>query len=173
MAGVERHSHPVEPAPPRACAIGEQAVHRRGEPRQREPFAERDRARLGPVDAYLPPRGARRVDLRAEPHIIERGANREAAITVFRCHLGQRRAAQTPAGCEQRQRFEHVGLARAILTHQQVEPPRPFERSLAMVAEAGERDAVERHASARTSGARTLPPAVKRPIPTVGEISRR
>ena len=40
VAGLERQHQPVEEAPPRAGAVGEQPVHRRGQPQDRQPFAQ-------------------------------------------------------------------------------------------------------------------------------------
>ena len=82
---------------------------------------------------------------------MDLGANGEASRATIACHLGQFRAAQATPGREQRERFEHIRLARTVRAHEQVEPRRPIERGRGVIAEILNRNAVERH--------------VKRPLP--------
>ena len=86
----------------------------------------------------------RRLILLASVAAVEPGTDREAACSIFR-HLGERRTAQPASRREQRERLEHVGLARAVLADQQVEPGAAVEPARVMVAKAGEGDPVERH----------------------------
>src|SRR5690606_35293754 len=111
---------------------------------------ERDRAGVRAVDLHDTAARLLFVRPRAEPYrlapvsAVERRRNREAAGAVLR-HLGERRAAQASAGCEQRKRLEHVGLARAVFTHEQVELAAAVEPAGIVIAEASEGDPVERH----------------------------
>ena len=54
VAGVQRQHQPIKEAPPAAAAFAEQAVHRRGEPHQSQPIAERRRRRRGTVHPHQP-----------------------------------------------------------------------------------------------------------------------
>jgi hypothetical protein len=151
VAGVERHSQPVHVAPPLSGRGGEQPVHRRGQPAEREPFAERHGRGVRAVNlnhAAVRPlglgAGAEHDRLAAVPP-IECGADRETAGPALPGHLGEGRAAQPAPRCKQRQRLEHVGLARSVLAEQQVELCRSVEPRGGMVAEVGEGDPVERH----------------------------
>ena len=75
-------------------------------------------------------------------------ADREPARTFAVCHFAQRGAAQAPPGSEQRQRLEHVGLASAVVTNQQIEPRGALDRGRGVVAKIFEENAVE-HGSPR------------------------
>ena len=52
MIGGQRHDHPVEKPPPRACAFGEQPVHRRGQPADGQPFRQRIGRGLSAVNLH-------------------------------------------------------------------------------------------------------------------------
>ena len=53
VAGLERQHQPVEEAAARARAVGEQTVHRRGQPQHRQPFGERIDRSGRAIDANL------------------------------------------------------------------------------------------------------------------------
>jgi hypothetical protein len=119
----ERQRQPVEEAPPLACALDEQPVHRRREPQDGQPFRQRGRGGGCAVDAHDPPLG--RVHLCAGREIyiaVERGGDTESARPALPRHLAKTRAPQAPAGREKRHRLEDVGLARAVLAGQHHEP---------------------------------------------------
>jgi hypothetical protein len=78
------------------------------------------------------------------------GGHREGAVAALPRHLGQGGAAQATAGGEEADRFEDVRLARAVFAQQQVEGARSHQRGVAVVAEPGKADAVERHGRAVT-----------------------
>ncbi len=121
--GLERQHQPVEEAPPLARAAGEQPVHRRRQPQR--PTAIRDRRVhrcRGAVDPHLPPFGSAGEGPGADfASHRARAATAEAAAAALPRHLAERRAAQTASRREQRDRFEQVGLARAVLAEQQDE----------------------------------------------------
>jgi hypothetical protein len=55
------------------------------------------------------------------------------------------RAAQAASGREQRNRFEHIGLARAVLAHQHVETRKAIEPGGIVVAELAQGEAGKGH----------------------------
>ena len=54
VAGLEREDEPVEEAAAPFRAFGEQPVHRRGQPEQRDPFSQRGCGGRRAIDADLP-----------------------------------------------------------------------------------------------------------------------
>ena len=76
----------------------------------------------------------------------------DAIVATGRSDYPNQAGAPQPAPRrEQRDRFQHVGLARAVIADQQVEPRRPLDRGGAVVAEIGQEQAIKRH------GLRALP----------------
>ena len=149
VAGLQRQHQPIQKPPPRARAFGKQPVHCRGQPADAEPFAQLHCRRLGLVDLHDPPPRTLAADARSDLHspITARKlrAHSKAAIAAMPGHFGQRSPAQASARREQRQRLEHVGLARAVLADQQVEFRRPIDPRIAMIAKVSQQDPVERH----------------------------
>ena len=145
MARRERQHQPIKEAPPPTGAFAEKAVHRRGQPADRKPFRQPIGGRGCAVDLNQPLAGLRGLGSGAEPHRIARAAvehraDRKAARPLLRRHVRKRRPPQPPARREQRNRFEHIGLARAVLAHQQVELARIVNQRLAVIAELAERN---------------------------------
>ena len=56
---LEGQRQPIEKPPPIARAVGEQPVHRRGQPQHRQPFGQRIDRRRRPIDPHLPALGSR------------------------------------------------------------------------------------------------------------------
>ena len=151
MRGIEREREPVDITAAVARGSGEQPVHCRGQPGQREPFAERGRCRLGAADPHAAAARMRAFAIGGEADrftlLQQAGADAEAGLAAAADHVGQGRAPQSASRGEQRQRLEHIRLPRAVFTHQQVEARSAVERARGMVAKVGEGDAVERHGS--------------------------
>ena len=144
---IERQRHTVHEPPPVGCRAGEQPVHRWREPGQRQPFAQRSGIGFCAVDPHASTAGAGAFGVGAQSYL--RVALRKVcpdgktSVAAVERHFGQRRAAQSAPGRQQRQGFEHIGLARAIFAHQQVETRRAAEFGRFMIAEMGEGNAVE------------------------------
>ena len=156
MLGIERKRQPVHIASSILRRPGEEAIHRRGEPADRDPFAERDGAGLGAVDAHAAAARLRGFGISADPNgfvtdiiVSQARADRETAGPVLARHIGQRRPPHAPARREERERLEDIGLARSISADEQVQPTGPIDRGFGMVAEVRKRDAVERHERVR------------------------
>ncbi len=155
VAGLERQHQPIQKAAARAGAFAEQPVHRRGQPADRQPFTQPHRRHIGAVDLDHAAIGALGPDAGAKDHrSVQFGADREAAVAMPGRNFGEGGAAQPAARGEQRQRLEHVGLARAVLANQQVEPGGPVEPGGAVVAKIGEGDPVETHGQGDKDGRR-------------------
>jgi hypothetical protein len=80
-----------------------------------------------------------------ERAVFEFGGHGKAAIAPARGHVGRLRAAQAASGREQRNRFEHIGLARAVLAHQHVETRKAIEPGGIVVAELAQGEAGKGH----------------------------
>ena len=75
----------------------------------------------------------------------EQGAYREPARSLLRGHVGQCRSSQAAPGSQQRDRLQHVGLARTVFAHKQVELARALDPRVGVIAKMTERNAIERH----------------------------
>ena len=146
-----------------AGGVGEDAVHRGGEPEDAEPFAERAGGGVGAIEADDAAAGAIRGGAGAEVDRLAGGMGRitggevkfggDGEVgpstligTLFRFgmggHVDQRGAAQASARREEGDGFEHVGLARAVFAHQQVEACGGRDGAIGVIAEMVEVDAV-------------------------------
>ena len=110
---IERKDHPVEEAAARARAVGEEPVHRRGQPADGKPFAQSNSAALAAVDPDQPPAGPCRVDVATQPYSFgltfgltfgkQRGTDCHTAGSAAPDHVSQRSAAKSSARREQGQ----------------------------------------------------------------------
>jgi len=123
MLGVVALDQPVEEAPAPGRALEEQAIHRRGQPGDRQQLAQARLAALRrAVDAQHAPLAA---VLAVEPGAdLDRPGGRlqgrgdrprmRLGAAVDPGDLGQRRAPQPAPGRQERHRLEEVGLAGAV-----------------------------------------------------------
>ena len=148
MIRIDRQHETVEKAPPVACGPREQAVHGGGEPddaqvigkdaRRGNRFAIQPISALGDAFGHFQPGPQLQ---RAARLALDFKRHREAAGTVFARHFLEVGAAQAPAGGEERQGFEQIGLARAIVAGERDETPRRAQVERGIGAEIGQRDA--------------------------------
>ena len=123
VIGVDREHEAVEEPPPLGRRPGEQGIHRRRQPDDPHVVAERARGGDGrPVDAVEPlgfvASGAAlpaRAELVGLAVLLDFGGERKAAGAADPRAFRKLRPAQPAPGREQRQRFEEIGLARAVL----------------------------------------------------------
>ena len=155
MARLEGEHQPVEESSPRACAVGEQTVHCRGQPQYRQPFGQRvDRGRCA-VDADLATVRCSGEGAGAELDTLSRGRglpsrHPEPARPVAPRHFAQWRPAQTASRCQQRHRLQDIGLARAIVARQQDESRPRLNQRGRIIAKIGEGEAGKRGHSDRS-----------------------
>ena len=149
MAGDEREREPVEEAPPLARRFGKQPVHRGRQPQHGQPLAERGSGGSGAIDADDAALGRGGLGAGADIDLpIEQRCHPEPAAAALPRHFGQRRAAQSTTGGEQRDRLQHIGLSCAIVARQHDKAGPDVEDRVAMVAEIGEDEAGQGHARA-------------------------
>ncbi len=123
VSGVDRKHQTVEKTPPLAGGTEKKPIHFRHQPDDAQVLGKLHRGR----DVFMRDAGAangrfvlrRRVDAGAEPHFafgaIDRRRHRPGTVTVAGGRVLQCRAAKAAARREIRDRFENVGLARAVL----------------------------------------------------------
>ena len=145
MAGLERQHQPVEKAAAVARAAGEQPVHRRGQPQDRQPFAERVHRCRGAVDANPATFGSAGERPRADFASPIFAATPKPPGPPLPGHLGERCAAKTAARGEQRDGFEQVGLAGAVLAREQHEARAGLDRRLGIGTEVGQGQPADGH----------------------------
>ena len=123
VAGVDGEGEPVEKSAALRGRAGEQAVHGGGEPHHAEMVGERggggDRlaidAALAIVARAVPPRRLEPGAERREPERpVDLGRHRPRAVAFRERHLFERRAAQSAARAQERDRLDQVGLAGAV-----------------------------------------------------------
>ena len=126
------------------------SVHGRDEPDEIDIFGKRARAPLLAGDAHgaarrllALARGEPGADLDLVPARHDAGRDREAAGAVFAAKLVIVAPAQAMARAEQRDRFEQIGLARAVLAHEHDRPGVELELGPRIVAEIGELQAAD------------------------------
>ena len=78
------------------------------------------------------------------------------AVAAVRGNICQRGPPQSPPRGQQRQGFEHVGLARPVLADQQVELARAVQPAGGMVAKPGQGKPRQRHARSIGRGLREV-----------------
>ena len=128
MRRIEGKGHAVHEPPAVGGGPGKQAVHRRCQPGQGEPFPQSRSGGLGPVDPDLAATGIVAFRIRAEPDTLivlrEIGTDGEAGRRAVGHHVDQRRTPQAASGGKQGERFQDIGLTRTVFANQQVEPRR-------------------------------------------------
>ena len=131
MGGIDGEHEPVEEAPPLRRRPREEPVHRRDQPDERDILGERARALVlaGDADATRRLTSSRvaRMGASADLDLAARGtstraATGEAAGAVFAGKARHRAAPRRPRPGQQRDGFEQVGLARAVLAGQHDRP---------------------------------------------------
>ena len=145
VAGVEREHEPVEEAPPRPGAFGEQAVLRGGQPDERQPFPKRRCARRRAIDSDDTAFGLCHKGASAEFDIAQPRTHAKPARTAVPRHLSQGTAAKAATRGQQRNRLEHIGLARPIVAGQHDEPGLRRDQGVGVGPEIGQREAGNRH----------------------------
>ena len=140
VVGIDREDQAVEKPPPLAGRPGEELVHPRRLPDEAQVIGKRPgRGCGGAIDAEaaglrLP--AIRRLEARAELHApaatFDLDRYGETAAAANPRAFGELGAAQAAAGRKQRQGFEHVGLAGAVLAgqHDHVRVERKIERRI-------------------------------------------
>ena len=133
VLGVDREHEPVEEAAAVAGGAAEKSRRDRASARRpadgrRRPGASRPAAPSMRQSRDARPSPRRRLEAGAEAmlaiRVVERDRDGEGAGAAVPRHLGELGAAQAAARREQRQRFEEVGLAGAVLADERDERPR-------------------------------------------------
>ena len=143
VAGIDREHEPIEEAAAVAARPAKQAVEVRSQPDHAQEFREGDRrGRAGPVDPAQPADAAveaRRLASGAEAMLAavacQGQGDGEASGTLLARHRGEFGPAQAPAGGEQGDGFEDVGLAGPVLAHERDEARRQRQVEVGVVAE--------------------------------------
>ncbi len=156
MGGIEREHEAVEEAAAVAGGAGEEAVHRGRQPDHPGMFGQGIGALWRAVDAHLPAglagdQAGADADVADGP--LHGGRDGEAAGSAVAGHVGEGGPAQAPSRSEQRQGFQQIGLAGAVVADEGDGAPAEDQGPVRVVAEIGEaeigdedaRRAVDRH----------------------------
>ena len=162
MLRVDREHEPVEEAAALAGRAAEEPVELGREPDEAQIFGEgggrAGRRAVDAAEARAVARRARRLEAGAEPVLaitaLDRGRDREAAGAAVASHLGKLGPAQAAARREERERFEKIGLADAVLAGERHEPPRDRKVERRIGAEILQDQAVTRDVPERRRGER-------------------
>ena len=133
---IDRQHQPVEKAPSLARRFEEQAIHRRREPDNAQMVGEGARRGDGRAVDAADPNGRLDARLPLQPGskltggglILDEDRGRKAAGAADARALAKRSPAQPASWRKKRQRFEEIGLARAVLPDQRDD--RPFRRQI-------------------------------------------
>ena len=177
MLAVDRQHQPVEKAPPLRRSAHEKPVHRGRQPDHAKMIAEGGgRAHRFAVDAAAPAVrggfGAWRIDAGAECRKAERafdfGGHRPGAVALIVGDIVERRAAQSAARRQKRNRLDAIGLAGAVRAHQHHHIAPRLQARRPIIAEMRQAEAVNAGSGHGGGGSIFLPsPLVERVAPNV------
>ena len=135
MARFESEHQPVQKTSPVTSAPRKQSVHRRGQPEDRKPFRKAVDRRSRAVDPNLASFGCRGERSGSKVGTPKACRDRKAAGAVASCHFREACPAQAPAGREQRDGFENIGLSDAVLAVEADKTRTGFKPQFGIVAE--------------------------------------